>query len=86
MSTADSITAHLGKLKKNFSVAERKNENSIFKINILIKGTLVIKKINNFKPDPDLDLELKNKNYNHYKKVKVAKLNKFYKKRKKLEP
>ena len=85
MSTAGFTIARLKKSKENFPVVERKDENSIFKINILMKGTLVAKEINNSKPDPDLNSELENENYSHHGKVKVAKLNKFYREREKLE-
>ena len=51
-----------------------------------MEGTPAVKEISNFKPNPDLDLESENENYSHYGKVKVAKLDRFYKKREKLEP
>ena len=85
MNIAGSITVHLGKLKKNSLITERKDESSIFKINILIEKMSVIKKINNSKPNFNPDLKSEDEDYNYYKKVKIAKPDKFYKKRKKFE-
>ena len=80
MSIVGFIIACLGKLKENFSIIGKKDEDNIFKIDILMEGTLAVKKVNNFKLNFDSDLELKNEDYNYYEKVKVIKLNKFYKK------
>ena len=80
MSTADFIIICLGKLKENSLITEKKNENNIFKINILMEETLVVKEISNFKSNFNSNLKLKDENYSYYEKVKVAKLDKFYKK------
>ena len=75
------------KIEKEFSNRRKKNKNSIFKFNMFIENILIIKKNNNFKSNFDLDPDLKseNKNYSRYGKIKIAKPNKFYKKREKLE-
>ena len=86
MSTAGSTTAHSGKLKENSPVVGRKDESNTFEINILMEGTLAAKEVNNSKPDPDPDSESEDEDYSYYGKVKVAKPDKFYKKREKLEP
>ena len=85
MSTVGSTTARSEKLKENSPVVGRKDESNIFKINILMEGTLAAKEINNSKPDSDLDSESENEDYSYYRKIKVAKLDKFYKKWEKLE-
>ena len=40
---------------------------------MLIKNTLAIKEINDFKSNPDPDLESKDEDYSYYKKIKIAK-------------
>ena len=80
MSIVGFIIARSEKSKKNLPVAEKKNEDSILKINILMEGTPAAKKINNPKPNSNPDLKLENEDYNHYKKVKIVKSNKFYRK------
>ena len=83
MNTAGSITARLNKIKKDSPVAGRKDENNIFKTNILIKGTSAVKKSN---LNSNLNSDSKDEDYSHYKKIRIAKPDKYYKERKKLEP
>ena len=45
-----------------------------------MENTLAVKKINNFKLNFDPNSDSENKDYVYYKKLKIAKLDKYYKK------